>query len=783
MQRIKFTPNEIIGFFVECEPLVSKELFGPVYSEICQPPLDHSKFQKKIQSANKFVRPYNKRPQNRNHDKEQKPKTHQSAQSRFSPEPTQKETQGPEESFPSIISPTQEEIQIQSKDEKDSHPNIEEQQPVDVKTFTPEPEDQNEPKTQIEFEFHPEPESQSVEFKPELDFQPQIEPQPVIESKPESEFHPEVELESKPELEFQPELEPQQELEFHPIIQEEEEEEEEEYFIEESDSEPIYEEEKHEKHQKSFESIVKEEEQKSITQPQPNQPEHVIKSSPPKPQYNMKASSIEEITRHEQRIQKQGTPKTVEVKEETSPSISWNSTSSKVHPISISKVLTNEANKKQPDTNNQKSPKSKNKKQNKVVMSFQELQRNMNKPGQWGQDITKSNNVSFAQMLASEEKTVPTKQTPASSPSKSKGKKNKPIVMSLQEFNASNRPPPPAPPQQQKPQPQIRSSFNALLEAEKHSSTFAPPTAPPKQGRKNHRRGKAVPFEMPKEEKPQQPAWSTPTKAAAPNKSTFSSLLESEESKRQTPKQQQQQQQQRKGKAKPKVIPYENIQSQQWNNATTKQNQKQSFDDLIRNEITKSNHKEEVQQQQQKQTNDNNKQQISYSKKKKQNKVSISDIIKQEEEIQKKRNISNPNIESKKIISSFDQLLEQEQQKNQTDELFNAEILKAQNASNNIKNNNKKKQKKLDKNLFWGAATRDEVPDFNYSKENINSPAKYLLKLIEEVNDEEGLDEFANSISKAKSMNEMVRNLSTIMTQQDAQIVAQRFFRRFPLQK
>ena len=131
------------------------------------------------------------------------------------------------------------------------------------------------------------------------------------------------------------------------------------------------------------------------------------------------------------------------VKQEKTPEIplhNWNGSVSNVKPISISGVLASESAKIKQQQNQNSKPKSKSnsRKSEKVVMSFQELQKSMNKPSQWNNQITGNDNVSFSQLLSNEQKNVQSKPNKSTTQNK-KGKKSKPIVISLEDFNSQKQ--------------------------------------------------------------------------------------------------------------------------------------------------------------------------------------------------------------------------------------------------------------------------------------------------------------------------------------------------------
>ena len=468
------------------------------------------------------------------------------------------------------------------------------------------------------------------------------------------------------------------------------------------------------------------------------------------------------------------------VKQEKTPEIplhNWNGSVSNVKPISISGVLASESAKIKQQQNQNSKPKSKSnsRKSEKVVMSFQELQKSMNKPSQWNNQITGNDNVSFSQLLSNEQKNVQSKPNKSTTQNK-KGKKSKPIVISLEDFN-SQKQQIVQPPKQKTQMP----SFNSLMEAEKHSESFTVTTAPG-QNKKNHRRGKQQPYVIPEQE---EPAWEKPDKSV--KKESISDILSTqshdEQPKQTQPKQTQPKQQNKK---KQKVVTYSLQEFLQNENKST-QNKPKVEKQTITQKKKKTNFNdlyaaEKSRVQKQESDDDDNypfATSINYNKKPSQNKISFSELMKQQTVKKSAEEITKYNPKPKQATKSFNQLISQELQRAETSTPNYVEDEYVIQPENQNKPKIKERLDSENEQLFWGKLTKADQMD-NSTPSSKNSPEKYLLRLIEEATFEEGLEEFAESLSKSKTINELIRNLSTIMTQQQASVIANKFFRRYP---
>ena len=517
---------------------------------------------------------------------------------------------------------------------------------------------------------------------------------------------------------------------------------------------------------------------------------------------------------------------------------------------SMSEILGQESQKKQSTTSPKETQLQKPKKgAKKVVMSYQELQREMNKPAQWGSpnQILNPTSKSINEIIQNESANNNDKKNKLQPVKKGKQKKT---VMLLQDFNKSymqeedkkNQNDPPEPKRMKMP------SMNAIIESEKNIASRPPPTTAPITKRSNHRgRGKEIvdlstlvsptkqsswdkttsnkpsfrdlqAEELNKSGPPQAKLTPPPQNTSKKNKKPKSQVMTLQEFLRPSPPPQTTQNTQKK------ITPFSQIEQEQ-NSQIQKSsaNKKKGSKSVPLDEFFKSQQsnigqawgaskptKEPIRRNYDSSDDDDfmyvNK--LSYYNKKMPPKFNQKSVIDQimEEELRKK-NEQNPLPRKNKMpATDFNQLYTQESINSSTFNNVsilneNSDIRRYVSNESNTRSRNKKasnsRNQTEDDELFWGAASPDEVyelvddDDFpsitkgrtNKSGSNYSTtPSRFLAQLIAEAmnDDNDDYDEFAKEISNS-SRQQMINSLKTLLPDQSrASSLVDKFFKRFP---
>ncbi|OHS94069.1 hypothetical protein TRFO_39736 [Tritrichomonas foetus] len=593
----------------------------------------------------------------------------------------------------------------------------------------------------------------------------------------------------------------------------------------------------------------------------------------------------------------------------------WEAPQTTAKPASIDALFAEESRKNSNKQQHQQpAPKVPKKGGKKVVMSFQELQRELNKPAQWGSPQTVTNPPVPSMDEIIKKATSTTKSSEKQNVGVVGGKKGKQkkTVMQLQDFNRMNM----EEERSNNPTPSKKSlnvpSMNALIESEKNKESRPPPTSAPVTKRSNHRgRGKEV---IDPSTLQTAPAWgSNTTDTSKPTSFSAIASMEAAKSnagKKPEPSQQAPPPQTKKGKkAKKQVMTLQEFvrptqtTASVWDApapANNPKSKKISFTELQKQQATSNNtntkpqqqttHASQIQQPSKQQQQEINLTPVTTSsattsavqsskKKKKGRNVPLDEFLKsqqpsssgtqtnwganknknsrfasssddddyprrpnpakksmfdklREEELRKKskaQNISHITTvgsSQKKQAAAFSQLLDQERiheesgamggEVNLIDDLGDIKGIRNQQQQHNVynqsnKNNNtnnysgnnrnnknkKKQQKDEDEDdLFWGAASPEEVqnmdeeeyPSFSAQKpkrqtntKKALTPAEFLAQLIEDtMYDGEDYYEFAEILTN-KTKTDMIRSLQTIVDSHPKAIaIADKYFRRFP---
>jgi hypothetical protein len=96
------------------------------------------------------------------------------------------------------------------------------------------------------------------------------------------------------------------------------------------------------------------------------------------------------------------------------------------------------------------------------------------------------------------------------------------------------------------------------------------------------------------------------------------------------------------------------------------------------------------------------------------------------------------------------------------------------------KGNPKRQQQQSDEELFWGAATKEDLLRFRGQPRRLATKGEVLAEIIEEVTGEQGMEEFATSIA-AYERQKLVAALETVcQTRQEAVQISDRYLRKYP---
>ena len=416
-----------------------------------------------------------------------------------------------------------------------------------------------------------------------------------------------------------------------------------------------------------------------------------------------------------------------------------------VKPVSVGDAL--KASERPSNPPEPQQPRSKKGKGKAIVLSLEDFAREVRKPAAW-EDVGDSKPHkprSFAEILDQDEDESP---PPRPSQSKKKGKFKKGQSMPLQDFLAANKEPP-AP--QPKAPTQTRPSFSAIMAEESEAASQPKKEPTPQNSRSSKKKGKKVSMslqEFLQESSPKPSEAPQPMRAQPKKVTSFSSIMEEDEEKEavQPPRSR------KKGKQK-KVVYDLNafVRDQQWQTVES-----DDSDDEPRRPARRPV-------------------------------PSMAEILaadEAEERARKQRERSGPTSASfqgpakKGPAKSFAELMKEDEE---AVDVITTGVIQDFVPGHRYELPERKPApvKPADaEDLFWGAATQEEVQ--RNQKSRTNDPAGFLCKLIEEATGETDMYEFAVSLM-GRSQRDMVNSINTVTsTRSEATSIVDRFLRKYP---